>query len=158
LDQFGSLRVLVVGDLCLDRWCRYDPALADPSRETGIPRVAVVSTEITPGGGGTVAANVAALGARCVDVLGVVGDDGLGLDWQRALEPRGTGAELLVRAPGVSPFPYTKLINSQTGREDQPRVDFLYGAQSPDLGQTLQRIAPRYDVILVADQAETADG
>ena len=27
--------VLVVGDICLDRWCRYEPALGEASRETG---------------------------------------------------------------------------------------------------------------------------
>ena len=58
-----SLRALVVGDVCLDRWCRYDPALAEPSRETGIPRIGVVATEVTPGAAGTVANNLAALGA-----------------------------------------------------------------------------------------------
>ena len=40
LAEFPKLRVLVVGDVCLDRWCRYDPALALESRETGIPRIA----------------------------------------------------------------------------------------------------------------------
>ena len=29
LDGIAKLRVLVVGDVCLDRWCRYDPALAE---------------------------------------------------------------------------------------------------------------------------------
>jgi len=38
LAGFGRLRALVVGDIALDRWSRYDRALADPSRETGIPR------------------------------------------------------------------------------------------------------------------------
>ena len=39
LEGIQRLRVLVVGDICLDRWCSYDPALAEPSRETGIPRI-----------------------------------------------------------------------------------------------------------------------
>ncbi len=70
LDAIRQLRVLVAGDICLDRWCRYDPALSEPSRETGIPRLAVVATEVTPGAAGTIANNVAALGAARVDVLG----------------------------------------------------------------------------------------
>ena len=57
-------------------------ALADPSRETGIPRIAVVSTEVTPGAAGTVANNVAALGAR-------VGSARAGR--QRRLRPRTGG-------------------------------------------------------------------
>ena len=48
-----KLRVLVVGDLCLDQWCYYDPALAIPSAETGISRIAVVHSHRTPGAAGT---------------------------------------------------------------------------------------------------------
>ena len=44
LSRFSGVRALVVGDICLDRWCYYDPAAAEPSRETGIPRVGFVST------------------------------------------------------------------------------------------------------------------
>ena len=48
LAQFPKLAALVVGDICLDRWCTYDPAASEPSRETGIPRLGVVHTEVTP--------------------------------------------------------------------------------------------------------------
>src|ERR1700755_2469744 len=98
LSEFRKLRALVVGDVCLDRWCRYDPALADPSRETGIPRTAVVATEVTPGAAGTVANNMAALGAR-VAVMGLVGDDGFGYELGEALRARGISGKLLMRSP-----------------------------------------------------------
>jgi sugar/nucleoside kinase (ribokinase family) len=78
------MRALVVGDVCLDRWCRYDPLLSEPSRETGIPRNAVIETEVTPGAAGTVAANLASLGAGRVSVLGAVGEDGFGWELERA--------------------------------------------------------------------------
>jgi len=51
LAGFKKLKALVVGDICLDRWCTYDPATSDPSRETGIPRLGIISTEVTLGGG-----------------------------------------------------------------------------------------------------------
>jgi bifunctional ADP-heptose synthase (sugar kinase/adenylyltransferase) len=63
LEGIKKLRVLVVGDICLDRWCRYEPSEAEPSRETGIPRIGVVRTEVTPGAAGTVANNLIALEA-----------------------------------------------------------------------------------------------
>ena len=62
LEAFPRYSALVVGDICLDRWCIYDPATAEPSRETGLPRIGVISTEVAPGGGGNVANNLAALG------------------------------------------------------------------------------------------------
>ena len=42
LSAFGQLNLLVVGDICLDRWCQYDPATAEASRETGIPKEALI--------------------------------------------------------------------------------------------------------------------
>lgn len=162
LAEFPKVRVLVVGDVCLDRWCQYDPALADPSRETGIPRVGVVATEVTPGAAGTVANNVAALRAQ-VAVLGMVGTDGFGYELGRALEARGIATDLLVRSEEVPTFTYTKLINCQTGREDLPRIDFvntrpLTEELDRELVRRLEQSSPDYDVILVSDQAETDAG
>ena len=162
LCAFPKVRALVVGDICLDRWCRYDPALADISRETGIPRLAVVSTEVTPGGGGTVANNLAALGAGRVAVLGVAGRDGFGYELEGALAARGISCELLVRGD-VPTFTYTKLINRRTGEEDLARVDFVNVESIPEaieceLVSHLERAASDYDVILVSDQAETSQG
>jgi rfaE bifunctional protein kinase chain/domain len=163
LAEFPKLRVLVIGDVCLDRWCRYDPALAHPSRETGIPRVGVVSTQVTPGAGGTIANNLAALGAGEVAVLGMVGDDGFGYELRAALSARGISHQLLVDAPGVPTFTYTKLINHRTGEEDLPRIDFVYANPLPqtverELMARFERAAPAYDAILVSDQAETSQG
>lgn len=163
LAEFPKLRALVVGDVCLDRWCTYDPALALPSSETGIPRIGVVATEITPGAAGTIANNLAALKAGKVAVLGLVGEDGFGYELRHALEARGISSELLLAAPRIPTFTYTKLINSQTGEEDLPRVDFVNTRPLPEtldwaLVSILERTAADYDVILVSDQAETSAG
>jgi rfaE bifunctional protein kinase chain/domain len=163
LAEFRKLRVLVAGDVCLDRWCRYDPALADPSRETGIPRVGVVATEVTPGAAGTIANNLAALGAGEVAVLGMVGNDGFGYELRSALAARGISHQSLVDSPGVPTFTYTKLINARTDEEDLPRIDFVYTSPLPEsvereLIARLERAAPDFDLILVSDQAETSQG
>lgn len=163
LAEFGKLAALVVGDICLDRWCTYDPATSEPSRETGIPRVGVVRTEVTPGAGGTVANNLAALGVGQVAVLGAIGDDGFGKELSRALGARGISSELAVRTPAMQTFTYTKVINARTGIEDQPRLDFINTAPlAPDVERqildNLQMAVESYDIILIADQAETRQG
>ena len=162
LEAFTHLRVLVAGDLCLDHWCHYEPALADPSRETGIPRVAVVESETSPGAAGTVAANVAALGAT-VDVLSLIGNDGAGLELRRALAQRSIGSRLLFESPDFRTFTYTKLINRRTGVEDLPRLDFvntrpLASDAEARILAGLESAAADYQVILVSDQAETPQG
>jgi rfaE bifunctional protein kinase chain/domain len=163
LAAFPKLRCLVVGDVCLDRWCQYSPSLALPSAETGIPRIGVVATEVTPGAAGTVANNLAALGAGHIDVLGLVGDDGFGFELGRALAARGVSTGLLVRSDAAPTFTYTKLLNADTGEEDLPRVDFVNTRPLPadvdrELTARLERTAPSYDVIIVSDQAETSQG
>ncbi|MCS6954181.1 MAG: PfkB family carbohydrate kinase [Bryobacterales bacterium] len=163
LRVIPRLSALVVGDICLDRWCLYDPAVEEPSRETGIPRIGVVATEVTPGAGGTVANNLAALGARRVAVLGITGDDGFAFELRRALQQRGIQSDLLVKQVGLQTFTYTKLINRNTGVEDRPRVDFINvrppsPAAERRVLRTLQRTAESFDVILISDQAETAEG
>jgi rfaE bifunctional protein kinase chain/domain len=163
LAALPALSALVVGDICLDRWCTYDPATAEPSRETGIARIGVVSTQVTPGAGGTVANNLAALGVGRVAVLGVVGRDGFGFELRQALEARGIDAAGLVEAPDWQTFTYTKVINGSTGVEDFPRLDFINTRPLPAgvqqrLVADLEAMAPDFDAILVADQAETDQG
>jgi len=163
LAGFPKLSALVVGDICLDRWCTYDPGVAEASRETGIPRIGVIRTEITPGAGGTVANNLIALGAGRVNVLGVVGNEGFGHELARALENRGISADTLIQSPDVQTFTYTKLINCKTGVEDLPRVDFINTSPlDPKAEQQVLHALPAAvhasDIILVSDQAETSAG
>jgi rfaE bifunctional protein kinase chain/domain len=163
LAAIPKLSALVVGDICLDRWCTYDPAVAEPSRETGIPRIGVVGTEVTAGAGGTVANNLAALGCGCVAALGTIGDDGFGLELGRALAARGIRADLCVPVRSMQTFTYTKVINQATGTEDQPRLDFintapLEAAAEREILDRLQRAVESFDAIIVSDQAETHQG
>ncbi len=163
LERIRDLRVLVIGDICLDRWCWYDPSLAEPSAETTIPRTAVVRTIVTPGAGGTVANNLAALGARNIDVLGVIGDDGFGYELRRAMRERGISPDLLINNSEMVTFTYTKLINSVTDDEDLPRVDFINTKPLPveaekQLLTALDEHWPKFDVVIIADQAETGAG
>ena len=89
----------------------------------------------------------------------MVGDDGFGYELRQALAARGIRLALLVDAPRPT-FTYTKLINSRTGVEDLPRIDFVSLPASrrgrARIDPRLEHAAPHHDCILVADQAETA--
>ncbi len=163
LEAFPRYSALVVGDICLDRRCVYDPGMAEPSRETGIPRIGIVATEVTPGAGGCVASNLAALGVGRAAVLGVIGSDGYAHELTQSLNKRGVSTDLLVRAAHVPTFTYTKLINGRTGTEDLPRVDFLHTQPLPESVESellgyLGEFAHTFDVIFVSDQADTKRG
>jgi rfaE bifunctional protein kinase chain/domain len=162
LAAIPKLSALVVGDICLDRWCTYDPPTSEPSRETGIPRIGVVRTECTAGAGGTVANNLAALGCGRVAVLGAIGDDGHSLELSRALAARGI-SDLCIRSDSLQTFTYTKVINQDTGVEDQPRLDFinttpLETAVECQILDHLRSTAGSFDAIIISDQSETSRG
>jgi rfaE bifunctional protein kinase chain/domain len=163
LSKLPSLSALIVGDVCLDRWCTYSPALSEASRETGILRTAVVRTEVTPGAAGTVANNLADLGVGSISLLGLVGDDGFGYELKKALSKRRVSSDLLLTRAGYPTFTYTKLINEETGEEDLARVDFV--STEPMAAEIEQQVlnhlrdwAGRFDVVFIADQAETETG
>jgi rfaE bifunctional protein kinase chain/domain len=162
LAGIPRLRILIAGDICLDRWCTYDPKHREPSRETGIDRIGVVQTVVTPGGGGTVANNVAALGAGQVSVLGVAGDDGFGFELARSLNDRGIDSTHLIRSSALQTFTYTKLINSSNRVEDQPRIDFIHSEPlasdlEKQLLDRLRQIESGFDAIIALDQSETPE-
>lgn len=163
LAQFPRLSALIVGDICLDRWCIYDPAEAEVSRETGIPRIGVVSCTSTPGAAGTVANNMIALGIGRVSVMGVIGTDGYSYELLDVMRARGIESDLIVRRPTIQTFTYTKLLNKNTGEEDLPRVDAINNQPMPsdvddELIPLLKKRVNEFDFIIVSDQAETENG
>jgi rfaE bifunctional protein kinase chain/domain len=163
LEGIKQVRALVIGDICLDRWCTYDPATTEPSAETGIPRLGIVAVEGTPGGGGNAANNLAALRPAKVAALGVRGADGHGFELDHALRQRGIDTSLMVEVPQWQTFTYTKLLNCQTGVEDKPRVDFINTRPLPAEAERrvldkLEAAIDEFDAVLVADQAETSAG
>ncbi|MGY8776936.1 MAG: PfkB family carbohydrate kinase, partial [Longimicrobiales bacterium] len=96
LDAASQIRVLVVGDLMVDRYVSGSVERVSP--EAPVPVVKVESERSAIGGAGNVAANVAALGASCVAV-GCLGDDAAGITLRAGLEKLCVGTEGLVITP-----------------------------------------------------------
>jgi D-beta-D-heptose 7-phosphate kinase/D-beta-D-heptose 1-phosphate adenosyltransferase len=72
LPDFSDTRVLVIGDVMLDRYWHGPVSRISP--EAPIPIVKITENKHVPGGAANVAMNVAALGAS-VTLLGLVGQD-----------------------------------------------------------------------------------
>jgi rfaE bifunctional protein kinase chain/domain len=82
-DRAARSRLLVVGDVMLDRYWFGDVERISP--EAPVPVVRIARTEERPGGAANVARNAAALGAT-VTLLSVIGDDEPGATLERMLE------------------------------------------------------------------------
>jgi rfaE bifunctional protein kinase chain/domain len=135
--DFSSSRVLVVGDVMLDRYWFGDVTRISP--EAPVPVVRVTRSEERLGGAANVALNLAVLGARAA-LVGVVGAD----------EP-GQRIEELARAQGIDcrlerdPRLPTTIKLRVIGRQQQLlRIDF---EQAPDQ-QVLQRKLDSVRVLL----------
>src|ERR1700745_232135 len=87
---FGDARVLVLGDVMLDRYVSGSASRLSP--EAPIPVLRPSSSRATLGGAANVALNVATLGGH-VALVGVIGDDAAGAELAR----------LLATSPGVVP-------------------------------------------------------
>lgn len=96
LEAVARVRVLVVGDLMLDRYLAGTVERISP--EAPVPVVRVREERWAVGGAANVAANVLALGAAC-EVVGCVGDDDGGRVLVRALEEMGGGVGGVVTDP-----------------------------------------------------------
>jgi rfaE bifunctional protein kinase chain/domain len=117
LPDFRAARVLVVGDVMLDRYWFGDVQRISP--EAPVPVVRVERTEERPGGAANVARNAVALGAR-VSLLSVVGEDEAGTALRALTEAAGVSA-VLHRDASVSTTVKLRVI----GRQQQLiRIDF----------------------------------
>lgn len=72
LDKLKGRRVVVVGDIMLDRYLIGDTERLSP--EAPVPVVTIRERRTALGGAANVAANVVAIGATC-QLVGIVGDD-----------------------------------------------------------------------------------
>jgi len=86
VTNLGSPKILLVGDFMLDVYTYGDALRISP--EAPVPVLKVTRTEHSCGGAGSVAANLAALGA-VPTCLGVIGDDANGKILEQMLTEAG---------------------------------------------------------------------
>ncbi len=117
LPDLSAVRLLIVGDVMLDRYWFGDVSRISP--EAPVPVVRVERCEERPGGAANVARNAAALGAR-VALLSLVGRDEAGESLARLVREGGIDASLHVD-DAVSTTVKLRVI----GRQQQLlRIDF----------------------------------
>ena len=93
LPDFSRARVLVAGDVMLDRYWFGEVSRISPEAPVPIVKIEADRTRESPGGAANVAVNAAALGAG-VTLLSVIGDDEPGHSLERLLGERRVNASL----------------------------------------------------------------
>ena len=147
LPDLSAARILIVGDVMLDRYWFGDVSRISP--EAPVPVVKVERNEERPGGAANVARNCAALGAQ-VCLLSVVGDDEPGEALRRLVADQAIQVSLQAD-PTISTTVKLRVI----GRQQQLlRIDFetqpSHEVLEANLADFKQRL-PETDVVILSD-------
>ncbi len=147
VSRFGEARVLVAGDVMLDRYWFGDVHRISP--EAPVPVVHIERTEERPGGAANVARGVAALGAWS-HLVSVVGQDEAGDSLTRLLKAEQVDA-LLHPDPDFNTTVKLRVV----GRQQQLlRIDFENKPTHEVLASQLQafvQLLPDVDVVVLSD-------
>jgi rfaE bifunctional protein kinase chain/domain len=143
-------RILIVGDVMLDRYWFGDVNRISP--EAPVPVVRISRREERLGGAANVARNVVALGAQ-TGLLGIVGDDEAGDTVQQLLTELGV-AGYLNRDAAISTIIKLRVIGQQ---QQLLRIDFEKPPTDDVLRNKLTQfntLLPQYDIIVLSDYAK----
>ena len=151
LPDFSQTRILVVGDVMLDRYWYGDTARISP--EAPVPVVNIRQNEERAGGAANVALGLAALGVQA-SLIGQTGDDEAA-DCLSSLLERGSIEAHLQRTPGHPTITKLRVISHH---QQMIRLDFEGDAyDSP--GLEAEAVKPRLDgvdAVVLSDYAKGA--
>ncbi len=138
MGRFDECRLLVVGDLMLDRYVMGKVDRISP--EAPVPVVQVLSERSVPGGACNVGLNIQALGGHS-RVCGVVGTCGHGDELLGHLEVAGVDVSSVLRDPGISTIVKTRVVadRQQMLRVDRERTDISEWVESDSFYERLHR-------------------
>jgi D-beta-D-heptose 7-phosphate kinase/D-beta-D-heptose 1-phosphate adenosyltransferase len=150
VPRFAAARVLIAGDVMLDRYWSGDAERVSP--EAPVPVVRVRATEERPGGAANVALNVAALGGRAT-LLGLAGEDDEATQIRTRLAAAGVSCGLL-RLAGCRTIVKLRVLSRH---QQLLRLDFeaaFSAGQSALLLEPLHEALAAADVLVLSDYAK----
>lgn len=145
--DFSQARVLVVGDVMLDRYWSGKAGRISP--EAPVPVVQVKTIEDRVGGAGNVALNIAKLGAQ-VTLLAVVGNDEEGRIIHQILEASGVSCDLVIEK-SIRSICKLRIIaqHQQLLRLDFEEVPIAF--ESSEITVRLQQHLPLCNTVVFSD-------
>ena len=148
LPKFEGARILVVGDVMLDRYWFGDVSRISP--EAPVPVLKIERVEERPGGAANVARNIASLGAQAT-LLSVVGNDEAGACLERLLNHHENLNALLHRDDSISTIIKLRAI---ARHQQLLRIDFETPPSHEVLNAALEDYRlqlPLADVVILSD-------
>ena len=155
IKRMQASRIVVVGDIMLDRYLIGDTERLSP--EAPVPVVTVRERHAALGGAANVAANVAALGARC-HLVGVVGDDADGAAIRQELAVARLEDRHVVTIAGRPTTSKTRIVarTQQIVRIDDEVESLLEGADLARVIGVAREALADADALLLEDYNQGA--
>jgi D-beta-D-heptose 7-phosphate kinase/D-beta-D-heptose 1-phosphate adenosyltransferase len=160
LKTAGRPRICVIGDMMLDTYVWGDVARISP--EGPIPVLSVQTREHRPGGAGSVAVMLSALGAEVIPV-GLVGSDSAAEVLQKGLQDAGADSSGLVRSASRPTITKTRFLGyvqsagralQQIVRVDEEVTDPLSAQEAKLVRRAVGTAMKKADLIVLQDMGK----
>lgn len=150
IEHFRKTKVLVIGDLMVDRFIRGKVSRISP--EAPVPVVQVKEIESSAGGAGNVAMNLIAMGAKA-SCLGVVGRDEAGESLMEQFRKAGVDVEGLRTDPHRPTTIKTRVLaeHQQVVRFDQEKELPLSASLQRELENLVKEKIAKSDGVILSD-------
>ncbi|HEV2295805.1 MAG TPA: D-glycero-beta-D-manno-heptose 1-phosphate adenylyltransferase [Tepidisphaeraceae bacterium] len=146
VDKLRGRRVVVIGDLMVDRYLYGDVERISP--EAPVPVLRFEREELRLGGAGNVAANLAVLGAE-VAMIAVVGNDDMGRAARKLLGECGCGYDAgLVEASDRPTVAKMRLVGSAQHRHAQTMMRLDFENPAPVSAAVAEQVVARVESML----------
>ncbi|HHX82478.1 MAG TPA: bifunctional D-glycero-beta-D-manno-heptose-7-phosphate kinase/D-glycero-beta-D-manno-heptose 1-phosphate adenylyltransferase HldE [Pseudomonadaceae bacterium] len=152
IPRFDKARILVVGDVMLDRYWQGNTSRISPEAPVAVVRVG--NTKDSPGGAGNVALNLAALGSAA-SLVGLVGDDHNGRELETSLHAAGVLCGFLK----VRDKPTITKLRVISRHQQLIRLDFEELFDSDDaaaVASKVEELLSNIDVLVLSDYKKGA--
>ncbi len=150
LEKFKNVKVLVVGDVMLDRY--WWGSVTRISPEAPVPVVNLQKTTIAVGGAGNVAANIKGLDATPY-LVGIIGNDEDGKLLKKSLDDANISSEYLFEVKDRPTIVKTRIVaqQQQIARIDQEKVSNLTSEDEDILWEKLKILIEKVDIVVLSD-------
>jgi rfaE bifunctional protein kinase chain/domain len=153
IDGFPQARVLVIGDIMLDRYIWGNVSRISP--EAPVPVVAKVKETRAPGGAANVALNVVSLGGQA-EIVGVLGSDASGEELREILQSSGLPTDGLVSEAGRRSTVKTRIIahSQHLIRLDEESTGSILPETEKSLLDRVRGKLAKCNVVVLSDYAK----
>jgi rfaE bifunctional protein kinase chain/domain len=155
LKDISSVKIVVIGDFCLDAYWFIDETMSEISIETNEITRPVHQQRYSLGGAGNVANNLASMRVKDIRAFGVIGTDPFGAEMLRIMNNTGIRTDnMLVQKDNWHTHTYAKpyIDDRELNRVDFGNYNQLSDETADKLITNLTEEIPEVDIVLINQQ------